>query len=162
MVKWIIILVAFLCSCSEYKGSKDSDAYDCVEVVFDGYGEYDIEGELSISFIDSTVVKKLNELKNVSKGKWVIDNKATEYFIRLYYEDTETGEKLVISISKSKGSTPTIEYGLGTLFDAQYKNEKLVDYVGSLIKLEEIKQYKGSLTQEVYDKRILKVTTLGN
>ncbi|MFT4537265.1 MAG: hypothetical protein ACI9P5_004646 [Saprospiraceae bacterium] len=154
MKKYFVFLIILLCSCSKYKGNKDSLAYDNVEIIFDGYGEYEIEGKLTVPITDSTVVEKLNDLKNKSQPKWFANIKGTEYVIRLIYTDSNTGDQLLIRILKSTNSTATIEYGAGTIFDGKYKNDKLVSYVSSIIKLEDIKQYEGGLSQKEYDKFI--------
>ncbi|GAA3626430.1 hypothetical protein GCM10022397_10230 [Flavivirga jejuensis] len=140
-----------LFSCSEYKGDKDSITYDSVQITFDGYGDYEIDGKLKISITSPLEVKKLNHLKNQSKRKWFANLKSTEFFMRLIYTNSNTGVQLLMSISKSTDSSPTIEYGSGTIFDGKYQNDELVNYISSLIKLDAIKRYKGSLSQEEYD-----------
>ena len=156
MRRYFIFLMALLCSCSKYKGSKDSLKYDNIKIEFYGYSkDYKTKEKLIISITDSTVVKKLNNLKNISQRKWFGDTKGTEYIVRLVYTDSNTGEQLLISISKSKNSQPVIEYGSGTIFDRMYKNDEFFNYVTSIIKLENIKQYEGGLSQEEYEKLIL-------
>lgn len=152
MRKYIVFLTTIiLFSCSEYKGEKDSITYDSVQITFDGYGDYEIDGKLKISITSPLEVKKLNHLKNQSKRKWFANLKSTEFFMRLIYTDSNTGAQLLMSISKSTDSSPTIEYGSGTIFDGKYKNNDLVNYISSLIKLDAIKRYKGSLSQEEYN-----------
>jgi len=135
MKKYFILLIIILfTSCSEYKGEKDNIDYDSVEITFIGYN-YEIDDKLKISITNSSEVEKLNHLKNQSKLKWLgLPDKGTEFFIRLVYLNSNTKEKLLISISKSTDSNPTIEYGSGTLFNGKYKNEELTNYVVSLIK----------------------------
>ncbi|MDO5975016.1 hypothetical protein [Flavivirga jejuensis] len=152
MRRYLIFLTAMvLFSCSEYKGDKDSITYDSVQITFDGYGDYEIDGKLKISITSPLEVKKLNHLKNQSKRKWFANLKSTEFFMRLIYTNSNTGVQLLMSISKSTDSSPTIEYGSGTIFDGKYQNDELVNYISSLIKLDAIKRYKGSLSQEEYD-----------
>lgn len=152
MKKYFVFLTLMIfSSCSEYKGEKDSIAYDSMEITFDGYEDYEIDGKLKISITNPSEVKELNRLKNQSQRKWFANLKSTEFFIRLVYTNSNNGEQLLMSISKSTNSSPTIEYGVGTLFDGKYKNNELVSYIGSLIKLDAIKQHKGSLSQEEYD-----------
>ena len=151
MKRYLIVLtIIIFSSCSEYKGEKDSIAYDNVEITFDGYGDYEIDGKLKISITNILKIKELNRLKNLSQRKWFANVKGTEFLIRLVYTDSNTGEQLLVSILKSIDSTPTMEYGSGTLFDGKYKNQKFFDYVASIINLEDIKQYEGSLSQEDY------------
>lgn len=152
MRKYLVFLtVTILFSCSEYKGEKDSITYDSVEITFDGYGDYEIDGKLKILINNPSEVKELNYLKNKSKSKFFGNVKGTEYVMRLVYSDTRTNQKLLLRILKSTDSEPTIEYGTGTLFDGKYENNELVSYVSSLIKLDAIKRYKGSLNQVEYD-----------
>ncbi len=152
MKGYLIFLTAILfASCSEYKGKKDSVSYDSVEITFEGYGDYDIDGELKISITNPSEVEELNRLKNESQRKWFGYDKGTEYVVSLVYVNTETNERLLLRILKSTDSSPTIEYGSGTLFDRSYKNDQLVSYIASLIKLDAIKKYKGSLSQEEYN-----------
>lgn len=158
MKKYFIFFWVLLASCSKYKGEKDSIAYDAVEIAFDGYGDYAIEGKLKIVVTNPEKIKELNLLKNQSQRKWFANVKGTEYVIRLIYTNSQTNEKLLLRILKSTNTSPTIEYGPGTLFDGKYKNIELVSYVADIIKLEEIKQYKGSLSQEDYEKLILKAS----
>jgi hypothetical protein len=151
MKRYLIVLtIIIFYSCSEYKGEKDRTAYDSVEITFDGYGDYEIDGKLKISITNPLDVKELNRLKNQSQRKWFANLKSTEFFMRLVYTNSNTGEQLLISISKSTNSSPTIEYGSGTLFDGKYKNSELVSYISSLIKSDVIKKHKGSLSQEEY------------
>ena len=152
---FLMLLVILFSSCSKYKGEKNSIAYDTVEITFDGYGDYEIDGKLKISITSPLEVKKLNHLKNQSKRKWFANLKSTEFFMRLIYTDSNTGAQLLLSISKSTDSSPTIEYGSGTIFDGKYKNDELVSYVAAIINLEAIKQYEGSLSQEEYENFIL-------
>ena len=143
--------VTILFSCSEYKGEKDSVTYDSVLIIFDGYGDYEIDGKLKILVTSPSEVNNLNALKNQSKINWFPGSKSNEFNIRLIYSDSNTGDKLLVSISKSKYYDPKIEYGTGTIFDIKYRNDDLVDYVSSLINLDAIIKYKGSLSQEEYD-----------
>ena len=145
--------MVLFCSCSKYKGSQDSLKYDIIKIEFDGYSkDYETKEKITISITDSTEVRNLNNLKNTSQRKWFANVKGTEFIIRLVYTDSKTGEQLLVRILKSIDSTPTIEYGSGTLFDGSYKNQKFFDYVASIINLEDIKQYKGNLSQEEYEK----------
>lgn len=145
--------MVLFCSCSKYKGSEQSLKYDIIKIEFDGYSkDYETKEKITILITDSTEVRNLNNLKNTSQRKWFTNVKGTEFIIRLVYTDSGTGEQLLVRILKSIDSPPTIEYGSGTLFDGSYKNQKLFDYVTSLIKLDEIKQYKGNLSQEEYEK----------
>tara|TARA_B110001450_G_C17532385_1_gene445167 strand:+ start:321 stop:824 length:504 start_codon:yes stop_codon:yes gene_type:complete len=146
------LIVIVFSSCSEYKGDKDSFDYDSVEITFDGYGNYEIDGKLKISITKPLEVKQLNLLKNQSQRKWFANLKSTEFFMTLVYKNSNTTEQLLISISKSTDSSPTIEYGSGTLFDGKYKNNEFVSYISSLMKLDSIKNHKGSLSQEDYNK----------
>lgn len=141
MNKYIVFIITFfLSSCSDYKGEKGKINYDSVEITFMGYN-HEIEGELKISITDSLEVKKLNHLKNQSKLKWLgLPDKGTEFFIRLVYLNSSTKENLLISISKSTDSNPTIEYGSGTLFEGKYQNEELAEYVIFLIEQNHINQ----------------------
>lgn len=141
MNKYIVFIITFfLLSCSDYKGEKGNIHYDSVEITFTGY-DHEIEGELKISITDSLKVEKLNYLKNKSKLDWFsIPDKGTEYVIRLVYLNADTGEKLLVSISKSIDWSPTIEYGSGTLFEGKYQNEELAEYVISLIEQRHINQ----------------------
>lgn len=152
MKKYFIFTMILLSSCSKYKGDRNSLNYNSVEIEFDGYGEYDIERSLIIPITDSTVVNQLNDLKNTSKSKYFASIKGTEYVIILIYTDSSTGDQLLIKILKSVDSTPTIIYGRGLIFEGTYKNIELVNYIASIIKLKAIKKYKGSLSQEEYEK----------
>ncbi len=146
-----LFVLIILFSCSEYKGDKNSLDYDIVKITFKGYKDYKTNGKLKLQVTDSSVVKKLNNLKNDSKIKWFSNLKATEYYLRLVYINSKTGERLLITISKDDFS-PTIQYGPGTIFDGKYKNNKFVNYVTKLIKLDSIKKYKGRLSQKEYRK----------
>jgi len=151
MRKYLVFLtVVIFFSCTEYKGEKDSLSYDEIEIIFDGYGDYDTEGKLTIPITDSTEINTLNRLKNISKPHF-FSNKGRDYIIRLYFSDSKTGNKLLMTITKSNDWPINIEYGSGTIFDGNYKNDELVNYISSLIKLDAIKRYKGSLSQEEYD-----------
>ncbi|MXV37655.1 hypothetical protein GO491_03015 [Flavobacteriaceae bacterium Ap0902] len=147
----ILLTTIILFSCSEYKGEKDSLSYDEIEITFDGYGDYDTEGKLKTTISNPVQIKKLNQLKNQSKINWLPNLKATEYVIRLIFVNNSTNEKLLLRILKSTDYHATIEYGPGTIFDGKYRNDELVNYISSLIKLDAIKRYKGSLSQEEYD-----------
>ncbi len=151
---WLILLI--LCSCSDYKGDKDSLEYDKVRIVFDGYGDFETESKFTIEITDPVVIDNLNQLKTNSKINLFAELKATEYSIRLYFENSDTDEKLLMNISKSKGRTATIEYGAGTIFDGKYQNPELIQYLSQILKLDEIKAHKGKLTQAGYDNLILK------
>ena len=63
----------------------------------------------------------------------------------------------MIRILKDLELRPAIIYGAGTIFDSSYRNKKLVDYVASIIKLDAIRKYEGSLTQREYEEHILKM-----
>lgn len=152
----IFLMVLLLSSCSKYKGEKDSIAYDIVEITFDGYGEYEIEGNLKMVVTNPEKIKELNRLKNHSQRKWFANVKGTEYVVRLVYTDVQTNDKLLLRILKSTDASPTIEYGPGTIFDGKYENNELVSYVAAIFNFEAIKQYEGSLSQEEYEKFILK------
>lgn len=153
MNKYFIFLMVLFCSCTKYKGNQDSLKYDIIKIEFDGYSkDYETKEKIAISITDSTEVRNLNNLKNTSQRKWFANVKGTEFIIRLVYTDSRTGEQLLVCILKSIDSTPTIEYGSGTLFDGSYKSDKFFNYVASIINLEDIKQYNGNLSQEEYEK----------
>ncbi|MBO6524841.1 MAG: hypothetical protein JJ971_13500 [Balneolaceae bacterium] len=126
--------------------------YDKVEIYFSGYSlEYLTSEEIVISNVDSNKVEKLNELKTFRNPIWFGNKKGTDYTIDLVYINSYSGEKLLVRILKSVNSEPTIIYGTGTIFDSSYRNDSLVEYVNSIIGLETIEQYNGSLNQEEYD-----------
>ena len=153
----LIVIMSVLFSCSKYKGEKNSMDYDIVNVVFDGYDEYDVEGKLKIEIKDPDKVKKLNQLKNQSKIQWLaFHQKPTKYSMRLVFIDTLKNEKLLMTINYSGNWYPQIRFGNGTMFNAIRKNRKFIEYLGSIIHLEEIRKYKGALTQKEYDKLIRK------
>lgn len=153
MNKWILFLIIFLSSCSEYQGDKSSNNYDSVEIEFVGNSdEFYAKERLVLEITDSSIVSELNNLKNNSKSIWFGGFKATDYIISLIFKDTETNQKLLIRILKSTDWEPFLEYGPGTMFDTPFKNEQFVDYVTELIKLNKIKNNKGELTQEQYNK----------
>ena len=152
MRKYLVFLtVTIFLSCNEYKGEKDSITYDSVYIIFAGYGDYETDSKLKILVTSPSEVNNLNALKNQSKINWFPASKSNEFHIRLIYSDSNTGDKLLVNIQKSKYYDPKIEYGTGTIFDIKYRNDNLVDYVSSLIKLDAIKKHKGSLSQEEYD-----------
>jgi len=124
--------------------------------VFNGNGDFETEGNITIEIADSIVMGNLNNLKIKSNSNLFAALKATEYSMLLYFENSNTGERLLISISKSKGRTATVEYGAGTIFDGKYQNPELIHYLSQLLKLDEIKAYKGKLTQSEYNNSILK------
>lgn len=152
MKRYFIFLTILLCSCSQYEGNRNSCKYDIVKIEFDGYSkDYETKEKITLLVTDSNKIRKLNDLKNGSRRKWFANVKGTDFIIRLIYTDSETGEQLLVRILKSIGSTPTIEYGSGNIFDGAYKNEEFFSYIACLIKLEEIKQYEGNLNQEEYE-----------
>ena len=155
MKKYYILLFILSCTCSKYKGSKDSLTYNSIDIIFDGYSEhYETTEDIVISVSNFLKVKELNNLKNVSKRRWFSGSKGTEYIISLVYKDSNSGEKLLLRIIVDINSQPVIEYGVGTIFDGKYKNEELYNYVASVINLEEIKKYEAPLSQEEYDRLI--------
>ena len=146
----------FLCFCSNYEGSKDSITYDSIKIYYYGASkDYSTKEEIIISVTDSADIKNLNTIKNTSELILFGGRKGNDYKIDLVYTDSDTGDKLLIRILKNIGLKPTIVYGAGTLFDGSYRNDKLVEYVASVIKLDAIKKYEGSLTQKEYDEFIL-------
>ena len=152
MKNYIVFLVILLCSCSNYKGDKDSLDYDKLVIKFDGYSErYKTSEMITVPVTNSNDVAKLNKLKNLSERKWFGNVKGTDYIIELVYFDSESGNKLLIRILKSIDSTPSIEYGSGTMFDGTYKNDELVNFVSEIINLESIGKFSGSLSQSDYD-----------
>ena len=152
MRKYLFVLIIVLCSCSKYEGSKDSLSYDSVKIEFVGYSEqYETKEKIVIPVTDSIYVKKLNKLKNFSERKWFGNVKGTDYIIRLIYTDSKTGKQLLVRILKSINSTPSIEYGIGTIFDEIFKNDDLINFVSIVINLEEIERYEGSLSQREYE-----------
>lgn len=143
------------CSCSKYKGDKDSLNYDTVIIQFDGYSErYETDEMITIPVVNANDISRMNELKNLSERKWFGNVKGTDYIIRIIYTNTETGDELLVRILKSIDSTPSIEYGSGTIFDSAFKNDKLVDLVSRIINLEGIERYNGSLNQNEYESNI--------
>lgn len=143
------------CSCSKYKGDKDSLNYDTVIIQFDGYSErYETDEMITIPVVNANDIRRMNELKNLSERKWFGNVKGTDYIIRIIYTNTETGDELLVRILKSIDSTPSIEYGSGTIFDSAFKNDKLVDLVSRIINLEGIERYNGSLNQNEYESNI--------
>ncbi len=151
MSKYFIFIAILFCSCSKYKGDKDSLTYDSIKIIFDGYGKCDVDGHLKIEITDPEQVKKLNLLKNKYQTNWLPAYKPAEFSMWLVFTDSNTGEQLGISITKGGFNTATVEYGTGTIFDGKYKNQEFVDYLSSIIQLEKIREFKGALTQEVYD-----------
>jgi len=107
---FIFLIVLIFSSCSKYKGEKDSIAYDTIEITFDGYGDYEVEGKLKILVTNPTKIKELNRLKNQSQRQWFANVKGPEYVVRLIYTDSQTNYKLIVRILKSTNATPTIEY----------------------------------------------------
>ena len=152
MKRFLIFFLILFCSCSQYEGSKDSLNYDNVTIEFDGYSEkYETKEKIVIQVTDSNYVKKLNNLKNSSERKWFGNVKGTDYIIRLNFTDSITGDQLLVRILKSMNSTPSIEYGPGTILDGTFKNDKLINFVSTIINLEDIEQYDGSLGQREYE-----------
>jgi hypothetical protein len=152
MKRYLIFFLILFSSCSQYEGSKDSLNYDNVTVEFDGYSEqYETREKIVIPVTDSNYVKKLNKLKNSSERKWFGNVKGTDYIIRLNYTDSKTGDQLLVRILKSINSTPSIEYGPGTLLDGTFKNDELINFVSTIINLKDIEQYNGSLGQREYE-----------
>lgn len=141
MNRYLIFLLVLFFSCSKYKGGQDSLIYDVIKIEFDGYSkDYETKEKITISVTDSSEVRNLNNLKNISQRKWFTNVKGTEFIIRLVYTDSKTGEQLLVRILKSRDSTPSIEYGSGTPFDGSYENDKFFNYVASIINLKAIKQ----------------------
>lgn len=71
MNKWILFLIIFLSSCSEYQGDKSSNNYDSVEIEFVGNSdEFYAKERLVLEITDSSIVSELNNLKNNSKSIW--------------------------------------------------------------------------------------------
>lgn len=129
MKGYLIFLLIFFCSCSQYKGSKDSLNYDSIKIEFDGYSEkYETKEKIIIPVIDSNYVNKLNKIKKFSERKWFANVKGTDYIIRIIYSDSKTGNQLLVRILKSINSKPSIEYGPGTIFDGTFRNDELTNY----------------------------------
>lgn len=144
-----------VCSCSKYKGDKNSLNYDAVIIEFDGYSErYETDEMITIPVVNANYISRMNELKNLSERKWFGNVKGTDYIIRIIYTNSKTGDELLVRILKSIDSTPSIEYGSGTIFDGTFKNDKLVDLVSRIINLEGIESYNGSLNQNEYESSI--------
>ncbi len=157
MKRYLIFLLIIICSCSNYEGDKDSTDYDSIVISFRGYSkEYSTKEAIYISVTDSFIIDKLNTIKNSSESILFGGRKGNEYTVDLVYTNSDTGDKLLIRIFKNIELKPTIVYGAGTLFDGSYRNDELVEYVTSIIKLDAIKKYEGSLTQKEYDEFILK------
>lgn len=155
MKRYLILFTVLICSCSSYDGSKDNLFYDKIEILFDGRSQkYDTRGEFRILITDSSTIQKLNVLKNESKPILFGGRKGNDYSIDLLYQNSSTGDKLFIRILKNIELKPTVIYGAGTIFDGSHRNESLVDYVTSIIKLDAIKKYNGELTQEKYEELI--------
>ena len=162
MTKILILLVIIICSCSNYEGHKDSLEYDSIKIIFSGSSEgYSTKEKIVVFINDSSDVKNLNKLKNESRSILTFFGAGTKglvYNIDLIYTNSKTGEKLLINILKDYEMKPVIVYGTGTIFDGSYRNEELVEYLSSIIKLDAIKKYGGDLTQKEYEEFILKET----
>ena len=158
-MKNYFIYLLLICSCTAYEGSKESTTYNKIDIYFYGRSEiYYTEEAIKITVTDSTNVYRLNELKNLSKPILFGGRKGNEYTINLVFTDSDTGDELLIRILKNIGLKPTIIYGNGTIFDGSYRNDELVKYIASIIKLDAIKEYEGSLTRKGYKEFILKET----
>ena len=156
MKRYLIFIIIVFCSCSKYEGSKNNLNYDDIKVEFQGYSEsYETNEKIIIPVTDANHIKALNKLKKSSKRKLFTNVKGTEYVIRIIYSDSKTGDQLLVRILKSINSEPSIEFGTGTIFDGTFKNNKLIDFVSSLIKLNDIKKYNGILGQKEYEEIVL-------
>lgn len=149
--------IMIFCSCSKYEESKKKMSYNNIKIEFDGYSKrFETNEKILISVNDSNNIKKLNKLKITSERKWFANVKGTDYIIKIIYTDSKTDEQLLVRILKSINSDPSIEFGTGTVFDGTFKNDKLIDFVSSLIKLNDIKKYNGILGQKEYERIVLK------
>ena len=156
MKRYLIFIIIVFCSCSKYEGSKNNLNYDDIKVEIQGYSEsYETNEKIIIPVTDANHIKALNKLKKSSKRKLFTNVKGTEYVIRIIYSDSKTGDQLLVRILKSINSEPSIEFGTGTIFDGTFKNNKLIDFVSSLIKLNDIKKYNGILGQKEYEEIVL-------
>jgi hypothetical protein len=97
----------------------------------------------------------MNKLKNNSKRTIFGSPKGTDYVIRIIFENSLTHKKLQIRMLKTRGQRPYIEYGNGTVFYGNHRNDSFIEYVSTLLKIDEISKYEGVLDQKEYE-RILK------
>lgn len=147
----LILILLLIVSCSKYKGEPKSLEYDSIEIEFDGLkGDFYKKGNISLSFTDKEIVKKLNTVKNkIKKAPTFSTLKPVMYQIDLHYKNSKTNEQLLITINSNTNNEIIMVIG-----NDYFINEDIYSYISSLIKLEYIKNYNGELTQNSYEKEI--------
>lgn len=126
-------------------------SFDKVSIEFCGLAnDFRNKCHLKLEYTDPSTVKKLNLLKNNSTRDYFTSHRPVLFEIDIYYFNSKTKEKLKLVLVSNMDNEIILQSG----YYSQFKNGALFNYIASIIKLEAIKNYNGSLSQEEYDKLI--------
>lgn len=143
------LLILGVVSCSGYSGKISQDtSYERIKITFTGLkDEFHNKGTFSVTITDKDKVERLNRLKNKCKKDYFTAHRPVIYEIDVLFTDSKNADDFVLTLISTPAKNNLVRVG----YYAQYLNDDLFNYVASIIKLEEIRKYKGRLSQEKYE-----------
>ena len=152
MKNYILFFVVLLVSCSNQKTDISNTNFDFIEIEIDGLKkEFYQKGNILLNFQDKEVMSNFNTLKKKLKRAPLFPSiKPVLFQIDLNYKNLKTDDELLITVNSNLKNE--IIFMIGNDY---YVSDVFFDYISTLLKIKDIRNYKGSLNQESYNKFIV-------
>ena len=152
MKNYILFFVVLLVSCSNQKTDISNTNFDFIEIEIDGLKkEFYQKGNILLNFQDKEVMSNFNTLKKKLKRAPLFPSiKPVLLQIDLNYKNLKTDDELLITVNSNLKNE--IIFMIGNDY---YVSDVFFDYISTLLKIKDIRNYKGSLNQESYNKFIV-------
>ena len=151
MKNYILFFVILLVSCSNQKTDISNTNFDFIEIEVDGLKkEFYQKGNIRLNFRDKEVMSNFNTLKKKLKRAPLFPSiKPVLFQIDLNYKNLKNDDELLITVNSN------LKNEIIFMIDNDYYvSDVFFDYISNLLKIEDIRNYKGSLNQESYNKFI--------
>lgn len=145
-----ILLFVIVNSCGESSRREVSDI-NKIQIEFDGGAmEFYKKHDLFVDSSDKEIIEEIFRLKELSVAvNGYRSLRPVMWQIDFYIDNKEDGQLLLRINSDTSGIITVIEN------NSFYENKVLFEYACTLIKFEEIKEYRGELVQQTYQTEIL-------
>ena len=151
MKNYILFVVILLVSCSNQNTDISNVNFNFIEIEFDGLKkEFYQKGNILLNFQDKEVMSNFNTLKKSLKRAPLFPSiKPVLFQIDLRYKNSNTEDELLITVNSDLKDN--IVFMIGNDY---YISNDFFDYISKLLKIQDIRNYKGSLNQEGYNEFI--------
>lgn len=147
----LIIVVLSLISCSSNFGETKK-----IVLEFDGFtGDFAEKGNLILVVQDSIILNKITNSFKKSKSSYFFscpDHRPVAWKINIVKLDERNNTEFLSQII----FTTTGDLAMwDDIVNKCYENDSLINFMIDIVKVEEIRKFRGSMTQEDYDKLLV-------